>query len=60
MGLSLVNCVAGMITSLEGARTCMQSDVSTHRYGADLVSKLSVSIRGVPLVAVVNGTLMAR
>ncbi len=39
--------------------TCLQSDVSSRRHGADLASGLSVSDRGVPLPTVVNGTLRA-
>jgi len=38
--------------------TCLQRAFSTHGQGADLVSQLSVSIRDVPLVTVVNGTVI--
>jgi len=36
----------------------LQRAFSTHGQGADLVSQLSVSIRDVPLVTVVNGTVI--
>jgi hypothetical protein len=40
--------------------TCLQNGFSTRRQGADLGGQLSVSTRDVPLVTVVNGTLMAQ
>jgi hypothetical protein len=48
------------LRGLEPLTPCLQIGLSTHGQGADLVSKLSVSIREVPLVTEVNGTLMAR
>ena len=39
---------------------CLQSDVSARCGGADLARQLSVSSREIPLLTLVNGTLMAR
>jgi len=55
MGLTCVE-----LARLELATPCLQSDVSTCGHGADLASGLPVSDRSVPLVTVLNGTLMAR
>lgn len=45
---------------MSASNPCLQIGLSTRGQGADLVSKLSVSIREVPLVTEVNGTLMGR
>ena len=48
------------LRGLEPLTPCLQSDVYERGGHADLVSQLPVSSRGVPLVTMVNGTLMAR
>jgi hypothetical protein len=48
------------LRGLEPLTRCLQSDVYVCRDRADLVSQLPVGSRSVPLVAVINGTLMAR
>jgi hypothetical protein len=45
---------------LEPPTPCLQSDVFVCCGHADLVKQLSVSAREVPLVTMLNGTLMAR
>jgi hypothetical protein len=48
------------LRGLEPLTPCLQIDVFARATGAELARELPLSIRGVPLVTLLNGTLMAR